>query len=93
MRFEWDELKNRSNLAKHGVNFHTAEQVFHDPFLFSKVDDSIEVEERWLSVGTVSGRVLFIVHTYEELSGETLVRIISARKATRHERTDYERGT
>lgn len=94
MRFEWDIRKNRINRAKHGLGFETAEEVFNDPFLVSSIDDSSETEERWITLGTVYGKSLFfVVHTTREFDGEIIIRIISVRKATRHERTRYERGT
>ncbi len=94
MRFEWDLRKDRSNRAKHGVGFQVAEEVFEDPFVVSSVDESSGTEERWLTLGMVSGRTLFVViHTMADIDGEMVIRIISVRKATRHERTRYERGT
>lgn len=94
MRFEWDIGKNRSNRAKHGVGFETAEEVFKDSLLVTTIDHSSDTEERWLALGRVSGKALFfVVHTAKEFDGEIIIRIISVRKATRHERTRYERGT
>lgn len=94
MRFEWDVDKERINRAKHGTSFSTARQVFDDPLLVSSIDDRSELEERWITIGTISGdELVAVVHTYRELNGETAIRIISARKASRNERKHYERGT
>jgi uncharacterized protein len=90
MRFEWDEEKSRSNRAKHKVSFERACRVFQDPHHVSLRDDR-ESQERWLTIGLVDGIVVLVVaHTLEEHDDEEVIRIISARKATRHERERYE---
>jgi uncharacterized DUF497 family protein len=95
LRFEWDAAKNRANRRKHGVSFEEACQVFRDPLCVS-VPDRIEGGElRWQTLGMVEGLLLLTVaHTVrEELDDGTLVdviRIISARPATRRERRRYE---
>lgn len=94
MRFTWDEEKNASNLAKHGVSFERATLVFDDPRAISLLDD-YDLEERWLTIELVNGVVVVVVvHTVQEPHNENdeEVRIISARKATRREREIYERG-
>lgn len=91
MHFDWDEKKNRSNLANHGVSFELASLVFEDPHAISTPDDSVETEERWLTTGSVNGiLILLVVHTWEEKNNEEAVRLISARKATSVEREAYE---
>ena len=93
MRFEWDEEKARSNLAKHGVSFRTATEVFDDPDALSAPDRVVDRELRWRTVGRVGPiAILFVAHTYVDSYGDTVVRIISARKAKKHERRAYERG-
>jgi uncharacterized DUF497 family protein len=92
MRFEWDEDKNRRNLAKHKVSFETASLVFDDPYMLSTQDRVIEGEERWQTVGMVSGTVLFVAHTYREGAGDEAIRLISARKAIAHERRAYAKS-
>jgi uncharacterized DUF497 family protein len=93
MRFVWDKEKSRRNLAKHKVSFETAKLVFDDPRAVSRLDGVEDEEERWQTVGLAGGIVVLLVaHTYREESGEEVVRIISARKATAHERTIYEQG-
>ena len=88
--FEWDEEKAAKNLTKHGVSFSEASTVFADP-LSRTIPDPLhsEEEDRFVVLGQ-SGlqHTLVVVHTYR---GE-VIRIISARAATSHERRDYERG-
>jgi len=90
LQFAWDQQKNRSNLAKHRVSFMLATLIFDDPHVLS-VPDSHVGEDRWVSIGLVSGvLILAVVHTIEEQDDEEIIRIISARKATRQERKIYE---
>jgi uncharacterized DUF497 family protein len=91
MRFEWDHAKARRNLAKHDVAFELAQAVFDDP-LHVIVPDRIEDgEQRWHAIGTVASvTLLVVVHLYPDASDEQRVRIIGARKATKHERRRYE---
>lgn len=93
MQFDWDDAKAFSNLRKHGVDFEAACDVFGDALALTVPNSIVFGEERWSSVGLVSGRLLYVVFTANESGGEELVRIITARKATRQERRDYERGT
>jgi uncharacterized protein len=91
MRFSWDEEKNQRNIRKHGVSFEMASEVFDDPHAMSLQDESCDGEERWLTTGVVRGVVvLLLVHTWKEQNDEEDIRIISARKATRLEREEYE---
>lgn len=93
MRFVWAEEKNRRNLAKHKVSFETAKLVFDDPRAVSQIDRVEDGEERWQTLGLAGGiLVLLVAHTYREEGEEEVVRIISARKATPHERKIYEQG-
>jgi uncharacterized protein len=91
VRFEWDEGKNESNQRKHGISFETAVLVFEDPNRLLFIERIEEGEERWHAIGSVRGSYLFItvVHTYAEDEVEAVVRIISARRATSHERKLY----
>lgn len=96
MRWAWDEEKNRANKAKHGVSFEVAQLVFEDGLAVT-LRDPHPGEERWCTIGTPSihsSVVLFVVHTWPEDAGdgEEVGRIISARKATRQERRQYEEG-
>ena len=92
IRFEWDEAKNQTNQRKHGLSFEEAVQVFRDPLQVSAQDRIENGEERWQTFGTVRGVLLVMVaHTlHEEDEAETVVRIISARRADRKERRFYE---
>ncbi|MCC6591127.1 MAG: BrnT family toxin [Bryobacterales bacterium] len=91
MRFEWDEEKNESNERKHGISFETAALVFEDANRLMFIERIEKGEERWHAIGSVKGSYLFltVVHTYAEEHAEIVVRIISARRATRHERKLY----
>lgn len=87
MRFEWDEAKNRSNILKHGIDFTDVPDMFKHPML-TRRDDSIAYgEERWVSLGWLKSFVGVVVHT--ERRGN-VIRIISARKATRREARHYD---
>ena len=90
--FDWDELKNASNRKKHGIWFEEAQQVFDDPvaLLFHDVDHT-DQEDRFLMLGlSASTRVLVVV--FCERNKGKVVRIISARKATKKEIKRYEKG-
>ena len=94
MRIIWDQSKNRSNQVKHKVSFEVASFVFDDPLHVSHLERVVGGEERWQSVGMVGGVLLLLVaHTWEDSDRETVIRIISARKADAHERKRYEKGT
>lgn len=90
MNWTWDENKNRSNLAKHGIGFDVAELVFRDDLSTSRLDFGSLEEERWQTIGQVGNNVLFVVHT--EPNASRAGRIISARPASRQERKAYEQG-
>ncbi len=91
MRFEWDDAKNQRNLAKHRVRFETAVLVFDDAYSLTQRDETTDEEERWITLGSIApSAVLFVVHTCFEHAGEEVLRIISARAATRPERRAYE---
>ena len=94
MIFDWDERKNTSNRRKHGVGFELAIQVFRDPLFLMKPDRVVQGELRWRTIGQIGGRVLLLVaHTVEdENEQEEVIRMISAREATPHERKEYEEG-
>jgi uncharacterized DUF497 family protein len=84
--FEWDEAKAAENHAKHGVSFETTIKVFRDPFAIERLDDRQDYgEERFILIGTAEEAVITVVYT--ERNGR--FRIISARRATRHEQDDY----
>jgi hypothetical protein len=88
--FEWDDQKAASNLQKHGVSFDEAVSVFGDSLAltFSDTEHS-EDEERSRTYGISNKeRLLVVVHTERR----NRVRLISARKATRYEKSIYENG-
>ncbi|MGA9721544.1 MAG: BrnT family toxin [Candidatus Binatus sp.] len=87
MEFEWDPNKAASNLRKHGVRFAEAVTVLEDRAALGMRDDNIQ-EERFVALGMDSiGRILVVVYAVRGAR----IRIISARKATRRERSQYER--
>ena len=88
LKFEWDDAKAQANLAKHGVSFEEAAAVFGDPLALTFPDPDHSIgENRCLTFGvSQTDRLLIVVHTERSHS----IRIISARKATRHERGIYE---
>ena len=90
MRWTWSLAKNRDNKRKHGLSFDTAQLVFDDPHALSR-PDPFPHEDRWQTVGVIGPITVFVVHTWPDSSDET-GRIISARKATAHERRAYEEG-
>ena len=93
LRFEWDEAKNFANTQKHGVSFRDAAEVFGDPLHLTKFDSIEAGEERWRTYGVVAGiAVIMVAHTYRDDEGGEVIRIISARRATRSERRFYEHG-
>jgi uncharacterized DUF497 family protein len=90
IEFEWDAVKARTNLGKHGVSFEEAKSVFHDDYARQFFDDEhSEHEDRFVMLGlSERSRVLVVCHC-ERLQGAA-IRIISARKATTRERKYYE---
>ena len=93
MLFIWDPDKAETNAKKHGISFDLAVTVFHDPFHLSVLDGKERGEERWVTIGLAAdSQTLVVVHLYREAGSNELVRIISARKATRKEKKQYEEG-
>ena len=86
--FEWDEVKDRSNFAKHGIKFATAVKVFLDPDKLIREDEEHPEEERYNILGKV-GKVLFVVCAFEQ---GNVIRMISARLASVPEKERYEYG-
>jgi len=88
--YEWDPAKAAVNLGKHGVSFEEAASVFLDPsaLTFCDPDHSAE-EDREMTIGrSAQQRILFVAHA----ARRDRIRIISARRATRRERRQYEEG-
>ena len=85
MRFEWDERKRRSNLEKHGVDFSDLESLFASETV-TVLDERVDHgEQRFITLGLLKGIVLTVAHT----ETDEVVRILSARKATRYEEETY----
>ena len=90
LRYEWDKAKAASNLQLQGVDFRDAIGALEDPDRIEDDDDRFGYgEERDLVIGMSSGGILFVVATYRD---EDTRRIISARKATKHEKDRYYAG-
>jgi uncharacterized DUF497 family protein len=90
IRFEWDENKARSNRRKHGVGFEDARLVFDDPYALAARDRIQDGELRWQTIGLVGGVALLpVAHTVREESGGKVIRIVSARRASKEERNRY----
>ncbi|BAY63240.1 hypothetical protein NIES22_33260 [Calothrix brevissima NIES-22] len=88
MAYQWDRDKAAANLRKHGVDFADAVSVFSDDLAITITDERFE-EERFITIGLDAfGRVLVVVYTWRNNE----IRLISARKATRHEQKQYEEG-
>jgi uncharacterized DUF497 family protein len=93
IKIEWDENKNRINIARHGLDFESVKPVFDDPLSLTALDQVVDGEQRFRTVGAALPGVVLVAHTLRDISeGEELVRIISARYATSHERKTYEEG-
>ena len=89
IRFEWDQPKAAANLRKHGVSFEEAQSVFYDEFAIQFYDDEHSAEEeRFLLLGLSDAARLLLVCHCEREEGD-LIRIISARKATKRESAFY----
>jgi uncharacterized DUF497 family protein len=90
VRIEWDRAKDESNRKKHGIDFETAQLVFDDPCCVTFVERVTGAEERWHAIGSIENTiVLVVVHTYREEASDEVIRIVSARRATRRERKLY----
>ena len=91
LEFEWDPRKDSANQRKHGVSFSEATSVFADEWaLLIQDPDYSEEEERFVLLGLSSTlRTLVVCHCYRERS--QVIRIISARRATRSERSLYNK--
>jgi len=88
--FEWDNKKAQSNKRKHGITFGEASTVFGDSLSVTIPDPGHSVgEDRCVTIGlSVNNKLIVVVHT----DRDDIIRVISARKATRHEREQYEQA-
>ena len=87
MNFEWDEQKNAANIHKHGFDFTDAWEIFESPMLTAPDTREDYGEERWIGIGFLQGRIVVIV--FAERS-DNIIRVISLRKALKHERIRLE---
>jgi uncharacterized protein len=93
IKFEWNPSKAQSNLKKHGVSFEEAKSVFYDELAIQFYDnDNSESEDRFIMLGISKELNVLTVCHCERQEGE-VIRIISARKATKNERKFYEGGS
>jgi len=91
VRFEWDDEKNRRNIIKHKISFETAVNVFKDKNRVELFDIlHSEIEDRYICIGIINGVAYLITVVYTER--RDVIRIISARKATKRERQLYYDG-
>ena len=86
LTFEWDESKNRLNIAKHGIDFIDLQEMFDLPLLTAPDDKGVHGELRWKSIGWMGANLCLVVFSEP---GEDRVRIISARKASKQEARLY----
>jgi len=90
MKFDWYETKNQINIQKHGLDFKDAWQLFKNPLL-ARQDTSMDYgEDRWVAIGIMNTRVIVVVIVFTETEPDS-IRVISLRKATKNERTYYEK--
>ena len=91
MVFEWDENKEKINIAKHKIDFKTASRVFADERRIEKYDEEHSFEEdRYITIGMIGGVAVILMVVYTER--KDAIRIISARKATKKEKEEYLYG-
>ena len=90
--FSWDSKKNTTNIKKHGVSFSEAQTIFYDENAIKYYDpDHSEDEDRFIMLGlSVQLRILVVCHCYRE--NDSVIRIITARKASNNEEDAYWRG-
>ena len=89
MSFEYDPQKAKTNQQKHGLSFAEAEMVFFDPLAIHDIDPESITEERFIAVGMGNNELLLVV--IYTMRGD-IIRLISARRATKKEKKTYERG-
>ena len=88
MKFEWDDAKNRANIRKHGIDFIDAIDIFNHPYLSAHDKRENYGEDRWQALGWMKALVGVVVYT--ERQGD-VIRVISARRATKREVSNYEK--
>ena len=91
MEFEWDPVKDKANIKKHGIAFSDAALIFADSNMMTLYDkEHSQQEDRYLSLGrTQKGQVLLVSHTQRSTGDDEMIRIISARSADKDEESVY----
>ena len=89
MRYEWDAAKNKSNIRDHKIDFADVPSVFNSPMLVELDEREDYGEDRWIGIGLL--RSIVVVVVFIEPRHDTF-RIVSVRKANKHERTRYEQA-
>jgi uncharacterized protein len=94
VEFEWDENKNRTNQLKHGLSFETAIEIFDGRPRFTEAAATVKGEERLKTIGSIGAQVIvLVVYVFRGRSDEDdVIRVISARKASKSERLRYDRA-
>ena len=94
IKFEWNQTKDKANRSKHGISFTEAKSVFYDDFAMQFFDEMNSIDEdRYLLLGrSFESNVLIVCHCVRLHQSIEIIRIISARQATRKERKHYEGG-
>ena len=86
MKFEWDEEKNKENIRKHELDFADAWEIFDAPMLTNLDTREDYGEDRWIGIGFLKNFIVVVTYTERE----DVIRLISLRKALKHERTGFE---
>jgi uncharacterized DUF497 family protein len=89
LRFEWDSAKNRHNIEKHGISFEEASSLFLESANYMEIFDAAHSgeEDRYVAIGRIARGIIVVVFTEDD---DEIVRVLSARVATRGERRRYE---
>ncbi|MBH1971952.1 BrnT family toxin [Moraxellaceae bacterium AER2_44_116] len=85
MRYVWDEVKRKTNLEKHGLDFVDAEKVFNSPLVLFEDNRAAYGEQRMVAIGSLQTLIVVLVHVEDD----NTIRIISMRQATRNETKLY----
>ena len=88
VKFEWDENKNAANLRKRGIDFNYIPEIFDGPMIINIDDRADYSEERYIGIGVLRNIIAVVVFVEK---GADVIRIISARKANKHESKTFEK--
>ena len=92
MNLEWHKDKEQANIKKHGLDFSFADHMGKDPLGVVIYDKFENGEHRYHAIAMAGETLLVLVHTYPDPANEDRIRVIGLRKATPHERKQYEEG-